>query len=86
MNVAALKGATYADVRVVERRHEGITVKNGRVEAVSLSHTSGFGVRVLLDGSWGFASSADLSAAKAEQIAAFAVAIARASARVKARA
>ncbi|MGH2369355.1 MAG: TldD/PmbA family protein [Chloroflexota bacterium] len=86
LNVAALKGATYADVRVVERRHEGITVKNGRVEAVSLSHTSGFGVRVLLDGSWGFASSADLSAAKAEQIAAFAVAIARASARVKARA
>jgi TldD protein len=85
LNVAALKGASYADVRVVERRREELTVKQGRVEAVSLSHTAGFGVRVLLDGSWGFASSADVSTAKAEEVAAFACAIARASARVRAR-
>jgi TldD protein len=86
LNVAALKGASYADVRVVERRTESVTVKNGRVEAVSLSHTAGFGVRVIVDGSWGFASSAELSVRKAEEVAALAMAIARASARVRARA
>ena len=83
LNVAALRGAGYADVRIVERRREDVTVKLGRVEGVSLSHTAGFGVRVLLDGSWGFASSADLSTARAEEVAAFACAIARASARVR---
>jgi len=85
LNVAALRGASYADVRVVERRREELTVKLGQVEAVSLSHTAGFGVRVLVDGSWGFASSAELTAAQAEEVAAFACAIARASARVRAR-
>jgi TldD protein len=85
LNVAALKGAAYADVRVVERRSESLTVKNGRVEAVALANTAGFGVRVLLDGSWGFASSANLSVAKAEEVAALAAAIARASGRVRER-
>jgi TldD protein len=85
LDVAALKGAEYADVRVVERRNEEVAVKNGRVEGVSLSQTAGFGVRVLRDGSWGFASSAELTSAKAEAVAALAVAMARASARVQAQ-
>lgn len=85
LNVASLRGASYADVRVVERRSEAITVKNARVEAVSLSNTCGFGVRVLLNGSWGFASSADVATAKAETVAAFACDVARASALVRAR-
>jgi len=85
LNVAALKGAAYADVRVVERRTETVVVKNGRVEALSLTHHAGLGVRVLLDGSWGFASNADLSVVAAEEAAAQAVAIARASALVKTR-
>jgi TldD protein len=85
LDVAAAKGATYADARIVERRSESLIVKNGRVEAVSFAHTAGFGVRVLLDGSWGFASSAELSTRQAEEVATAAVAIARASARVRAR-
>ncbi len=85
LNVAALEGAGYADVRFVERRREERTVKLGQVEALSLSHTAGFGVRVLVDGSWGFASSAEVSTARAEAVAAFACAVARASARVRAR-
>jgi predicted Zn-dependent protease len=40
------------NVRVVEPRRESVTVKQGRVEAVSLSHTARIGVRVLVDGSW----------------------------------
>jgi TldD protein len=86
LNVAALKGAQYADVRVVDRQTEAVAVKNGRVEAVSLSSSVGFGVRVLVDGSWGFGSSDTLTVAKAEEVATLAATIARASARVRTRA
>jgi TldD protein len=67
-------------VRVVRRQDENVTVKSGRVEAVSMGETEGFGVRVLVDGAWGFASSSRLDAAEVDRVAALAVRIARASA------
>ncbi len=73
-------GAHYADVRVVERRNEGLTVKNGALEAATSNVSSGFGVRVLVNGAWGFSSSALLEPGEADRIAAEAVEIARASA------
>ena len=57
LDTAAQLGASYADVRVVRRRDESITVKSGRVEGVAMGETDGFGVRVLVDGAWGFAAS-----------------------------
>jgi TldD protein len=83
LNVAALQGASYADVRVLQRRHEQIEVKNGQVEALAQREDQGFGVRVLVDGAWGFAASPRLATVEAERVAALAVAIARASARVR---
>src|SRR2546430_9907697 len=78
-------GASYADVRVVETEHESITVKNGIVEALSLNHDQGFGVRVIADGSWGFASSSILSDEELDKVVRQAVQIARASALVRTR-
>ena len=46
LDTATAQGATYADVRVVRRREEHITVKSGRVEGVAVGETEGFGVRV----------------------------------------
>jgi TldD protein len=80
LDTATRRGASYADVRVVRRRDESVTVKSGRVDAVSIGETEGFGVRVLVDGAWGFASSGELSTAEADRVAALAVRIARASA------
>ena len=74
------QGASYSDVRVVRRQDEQVTVKTGRVEGVSFGETEGFGVRVLVDGAWGFASSSKLNTLEADRIAALAVRIARASA------
>lgn len=82
INAARQFGASYADARVMERITEGIAVKNGRVEGVSRSTSSGFNVRVLVNGAWGFASSARLELAEAERVAQQAVQIARASALV----
>jgi TldD protein len=48
--------ATYADVRVVRRRHEGIHVQNEAVDQVLYEESLGLGLRVLLGGQWGFAA------------------------------
>jgi TldD protein len=79
LDTAAQLGATYADVRVIRRRDESITVKSGRVEGVAMGETDGFGVRVLVDGAWGFASSDRLELDEADRVGALAVRIAKAS-------
>ena len=80
LDTASARGAQYADVRVVRRRDESIAIKTGRVEGVASGESEGFGVRVLVDGAWGFASSNRLTAEEADRIAGEAVRIARASA------
>lgn len=76
-------GASYADLRVVKRRDEGIVVKNGRVDSVESSEEEGVGIRALVNGAWGFASCSSLEQEDIERTAELAVRIARASARVK---
>lgn len=83
LNVAEVKGAAYADVRIVRRENQGIVVKNGKVEALSQDEDHGFGVRVIVNGAWGFASSSLLSPEEVERVTGLAVKIARASALVK---
>jgi TldD protein len=83
LNTAALRGASYADVRLADDRHRGISTKNGKVGSASVAESFGFGVRVIADGAWGFAASDDLSRAAVEATAARAVEIAKASSRVK---
>ncbi len=80
LDTATALGATYADVRVVRRLEESITIKSGRVEGVAGGESEGFGVRVIVGGAWGFAASHHLTTAEADRVAAEAVRIARASA------
>jgi TldD protein len=80
LDTATALGATYADVRVVRRIEEAITIKTGRLEGVAGGETEGFGVRVLVDGAWGFAASHALTTGEADRVAGEAVRIARASA------
>ena len=80
LDTATALGATYADVRVIRRIEESINIKSTRVEGVQSGETEGFGVRVLVDGAWGFAASHHLSTAEADRVAAEAVRIAKASA------
>lgn len=78
----ALKhGVDYADVRLIPySQSEEITVKNGVVENLEHSESAGFGVRVLLNGVWGFASSFRIQEKEIAAIVNAAVQIARASA------
>ena len=80
LDTATSLGARYADVRVVRRLDESIAIKTGRVEGVASNESEGFGIRVLVDGAWGFASSHVLGLDEADRVAGEAVRIARASA------
>lgn len=83
LNQALSAGASYADIRIVETLSQSIGVKNGKLEKISYSFDSGFGIRVITDGSWGFASSNILTPSEVEKIADSAVDIAKASATVQ---
>jgi len=83
LNAAQVKGASYADVRLDERVQQDITVKNGQLAAVSDDASEGLGVRVLVDGAWGFAGSARLDENEVELVVERAIRIARASARAR---
>lgn len=82
LDTASARGADYADVRFEAVRSERIEVRNGIVTSLSDATTTGFGVRALVDGAWGFAASNDMSAEGIDATAARAVAIARASASI----
>jgi TldD protein len=80
IDVALGSGAGYADARAVTRRVQNVATKNGEVESVADGETEGIGVRVLVDGAWGFACDRRLSDEGAREAAERAVAFARASA------
>lgn len=82
LDSAQLRGAQYADVRVVNNRTQNIAVRDGVVESLNDAETIGFGVRVLADGAWGFASSRDLTAEESDRVTELAVQLARSAARV----
>jgi TldD protein len=68
LNLAEVQGASYADIRVVHRHTQNISVKNGVVEGLADNESLGFGVRVVADGAWGFASSALLTPAEVDRV------------------
>ena len=79
LDTAVSAGAQYADVRAVVEETESLTVQDQRVEGVSRETTRGVGIRVLVDGAWGFAGTARLDHGNVISAARTAVAIARAS-------
>jgi TldD protein len=83
LDTAKHRGAQYADARIVNDRSRSLATKNGRMGHASSAESLGIGIRVLVNDSWGFASTDDLSKESVERTAAQAVEIAKASSRVK---
>ncbi len=83
LDTAKVKGAMYADVRVVRRRSEEVEVKNGKVDALTHDQDFGFGIRILLQGAWGFACSSKVTKKEMETVLGKALKIAKASSKVK---
>ncbi len=76
-------GASYADVRILKRENEEIWLRTGKVEQLERSSSYGFGMRVIVDGAWGFACSPNVTIDEAGKVAEEAVKTARASATLK---
>jgi TldD protein len=57
LDLARKQGASYADFRLCRYQSEYLEVKERRLEESSTGVSAGFSVRVLLDGTWGYASS-----------------------------
>ena len=72
-------GASYADIRIIFSRREDMTLRNGVLGSVNKPETLGFGIRVIVRDSWGFAASSELNAEEIKKTAALACETARAS-------
>lgn len=83
IDAAKALGAGYADVRVIEYRREAVALRNGHPCNLTSSQSLGAGIRVLVQGAWGFASTNQVNNASLKETAQKAVAIAKASAQVK---
>src|SRR5260370_35521499 len=78
LDTARLRGAAYGDVRAMHLRQRDLTTKNGTVGTLSQSESIGLGIRVLVNGAWGFASTDRLTREGVAACPAQAVSIARA--------
>ena len=79
VEAALAAGASYADARAVTRRSQSVGSRNGRIETLDDSESEGIGVRVLVNGAWGFAADRRLDPAGARAAASRATAFARAA-------
>jgi TldD protein len=75
-------GARYADARVMLRRTESMTARDGEVEDLGSAESAGLGVRALVGSGWGFYAVPDLSDSAARAAGRRAAQIAAASATV----
>ena len=82
---ATALGASYADIRINRYRRESIATRERQVQSVSRSTSYGMGLRVLVNGTWGFAAINRVDSAAARGVADEAVAIAKANARLTSR-
>src|ERR1700683_2768663 len=83
IETAKLRGASYADARVMDTRQREIATKNGEVGNLLESESLGIGIRVIASGAWGFAATDRLTREGIQACAAEGVAIAKASALAK---
>lgn len=84
LDAARGAGASYADIRLIRTRRQRVETEDLRVSGVLDAEEIGYGVRVVADGAWGFAGAADLTREGVARTAREAVAVARASALVRA--
>ncbi|PSB09110.1 TldD/PmbA family protein, partial [Pleurocapsa sp. CCALA 161] len=50
-------GCEYGDIRICHYRNQNLSARDRSLNRLSDNVSSGFGIRVLLDGAWGFAAS-----------------------------
>lgn len=83
IEIADKNKADFGDIRIIEKRKQELSVKNGEIGDFDDSTTLGFGIRILLNGAWGFASSDIMTTKEIEKTTLLAINIAKASSLLK---
>ncbi|WP_158825140.1 TldD/PmbA family protein [Mucilaginibacter lacusdianchii] len=82
LNTAKSKGASYADIRIGRYLNQAVVTRETRVLNVANSESYGVGIRVLVNGCWGFAASNVVTKEGVAKTAERAVAVAKANAKI----
>lgn len=82
LTAAKSSGASYADVRIGRYLNQFITTRENRVQNVANTESYGVGIRVIANGSWGFACSNSVTKENIAKVAQRAVAVAKANAKI----
>ncbi len=72
-------GCSYGDIRLIESREQSVNGQDRRISNVNEGFDSGYGIRALYQGAWGFAANSGFSTDGVRSTADRAVEIARAS-------
>jgi TldD protein len=84
LEAARAAGATYADVRIARYLNQFVSCRETTIQNVTNTESYGAGIRVIADGTWGFAASREVTTDSMARIAREAVAVARANAKLQA--
>jgi TldD protein len=82
LDEARKQGAAHAEFRLERIKEANVRIRDRELEGAGESETSGLSVRVLLDGTWGFASASGLDERSARRAAGDALDVARVSAAI----
>ncbi len=86
LSTARAHGAEHADVRIERIRTRNVAIRDTQLAGMHDGEDLGLAVRVVLDGTWGFAATADLTPDAARATAEQALAVARVSRPLRTRA
>lgn len=79
LNTARSMGATYADVRIGRYLNQFVTTREKKVQNIISTESFGVGVRVIANGTWGFAAGNEVNQQGIKKVTEKAIAIARAN-------
>lgn len=82
LNAARSKGATYTDVRIGRYLNQFVITREDKVQNIVNTESYGLGVRVIANGSWGFAATDKIDKDSIAKAAETAVAIAKENSRL----
>lgn len=83
LNEATAQGATYADVRIGRYLNQFVFTREKQVQGVANTESYGVGIRVIVNGCWGFAATNNMTKEDIAKTAGQAVAIAKANAKIQ---
>ncbi|MEX6690814.1 TldD/PmbA family protein [Danxiaibacter flavus] len=82
LNEARAKGATYTDVRIGRYLNQYVITREDKVQNIVNTESYGIGIRVIANGSWGFAATDKMDKDSIAKTAQLAVAIAKENAKL----